>query len=76
MRKAYTFRSSKMMDQSMTRLMQDWEIDRTSVIKLSLYLFSIHMQQSNIAHQDLYGLIEELEHLAPPDFPDYASFAE
>lgn len=76
MRKAYTFRSTKMMDSSMEKLMNDWNIDRTSVIKLSLYLLSIHMQQSKIAYRDLYGLIREIEALAPPDFPDYASFAD
>lgn len=60
----------------MEKLMNEWDIDRTSVIKLSLYLLSIHMQQSKIAHQDLYGLIREIEDMAPPDFPDYASFAD
>ena len=76
MRKAYTFRSTKMMDQSMPHLMQEWEIDRTSVIKLSLYLLSIHMKHSKIKNHDRYGLIHEIEKLAPPDFPDYASFAD
>lgn len=60
----------------MNELMQDWEIDRTSVIKLSLYLLSIHMQQCRLAHRDLYGLIHELELLAPPGFPNYANFAD
>lgn len=76
MRKAYTFRSTKMMEQCMTRLMRDWEIDRTSVIKLSLYLLSIHMEHCNIDHQDRHRLIREIENLAPPDFPDYATFAD
>ena len=76
MRHAYTFRSTKMMDQCMSQVMSDWEIDRTSVIKLSLYLLSIHMKHCKIAHQDLYGLIRDIEHLAPPGFPDYASFAD
>ena len=76
MRHAYTFRSTTMMEQYMNELMLDWEIDRTSVIKLSLYLLSIHMKQCTIAHQDLYGLIHELELLAPPGFPNYASFAD
>lgn len=76
MRHAYTFRSTRMMEQSMSELMQDWDIDRTSVIKLSLYLFTIHMKQSKVAHKDLYGLIRDIERLAPPEFPDYASFAD
>ena len=76
MRHAYTFRSTKMMDQCMSQVMSDWDIDRTSVIKLSLYLLSIHMKQCKIAHQDLYGLIRDIELLAPPGFPDYASFAD
>ncbi|MBE6415858.1 MAG: hypothetical protein E7032_04915 [Akkermansiaceae bacterium] len=76
MRRAYTFRSTLVMEQCMDELMQDWEIDRTSVIKLSLYLLSIHMKQCRISHSDLYGLIHELELLAPPGFPDYASFAD
>ncbi|MBR5194634.1 MAG: hypothetical protein IKW48_00675 [Akkermansia sp.] len=56
--------------------MNNWEIDRTSVIKLALYLFAIHMQQSKIERMDHRGLIREIEHMAPPDFPDYASFAD
>lgn len=76
MRHAYTFRSTKMMEECMSQVMRDWEIDRTSVIKLSLYLLSIHMKQCKIAHQDLYGLIRDIELLAPPGFPDYASFAD
>ncbi len=56
--------------------MQEWEIDRTSVIKLSLYLLSIHMKHSKIKHHDRHGLIHEIEQLAPADFPDYASFAD
>lgn len=76
MRHAYTFRSTKMMEECMSQVMSDWEIDRTSVIKLSLYLLSIHMKQCKIAHQDLHGLIRDIELLAPPGFPDYASFAD
>ncbi len=64
------------MEQCMSEVMDDWAIDRTSVIKLSLYLLAIHMKQSKIAHQDLFGLIRDIELQAPPDFPDYASFAD
>lgn len=76
MRKAYTFRSTEMMEHCMARLMQAWEIDRTSVIKLSLYLFCMHMEKSKIEPQDLYGLIREIELMAPPGFPDYGTFAD
>ena len=76
MRKAYTFRCTKRMENSMNELMNNWEIDRTSVIKLALYLFAIHMQQSKIERMDHRGLIHEIERMAPPDFPDYASFAD
>lgn len=75
MKKAHTFRSTEMMDTCMTNMMHDWEIDRTSVIKLALYLFSIHMEHSKVNRRDHNGLVHELEQLAPPDFPNYASFA-
>lgn len=60
----------------MMKLMNDWNLDRTSVIKLSLYLFCIHAHHSQIPHQDLHRLVRELERLAPPGFPDYGSFAD
>lgn len=65
-----------MMEQSICEMMVEWEIDRTSVIKLSLYLLSIYMKQSKITRRDLYGLVRGIELQAPPGFPDYASFAD
>jgi hypothetical protein len=76
MKKTFTFRCTKTMENSMNELMLNWELDRTSIIKLSLYLFSIHMKQSKLDHHDLHGLIREIENLAPQDFPDYATFAD
>ncbi len=76
MRKAYTFRSTNMMDWYMNEIMKDWRIDRTSVIKLSLYLFAIHSRKRGSNQQDLWSIVRELEQMAPPDFPDYATFAD
>lgn len=76
MRKAYTFRCTKLMEQNVSDLMQTWNLDRTSIIKLALYLFCIHSKKCKIAHQDLYALVREIESLAPPEFPDYGSFAD
>lgn len=60
----------------MNKIMNDWGIDRTSVIKLSLYLFAIHTRKRSSEQNDLWSIVEELEKLAPTDFPDYASFAD
>ena len=76
MRKAYTFRSTSMMDRYMNAIMKDWSIYRTSVIKLSLYLFAIHSSKRVRIEQDLWSIVHELEQMAPPDFPDYATFAD
>lgn len=76
MRKAHTFRSTSMMDWFMNELMRDWNIDRTSVIKLSLYLFAIHSHKRGSNQYDLWKVVRELEEMAPPDFPDYATFAD
>lgn len=64
------------MDLYMNKIMNDWSIDRTSVIKLSLYLFAIHARNRESKENNLWSIVQELEKLAPSDFPDYASFAD
>lgn len=76
MRHAYTFRSTKLMDTCMMQVMEQWEIDRTSVIKLALYLFAIYMRECKIPNQDLGALVRDLELKAPAGFPDYGTFAD
>ena len=56
-------------------MMNTWNLDRTSVIKFSLYPFAIHAHNCKKRSQDLWVLVRELENMAPPGFPDYASFA-
>lgn len=76
MRKAYTFRSTRTMDSYMNEIMNGWDLDRTSVIKLALYLFAIHAHHSRRRKLDLWEIVHELEELAPADFPAYADFAD
>ena len=76
MRKAYTFRSTPMMDQCFSANMNTWNLDRTSIIKLGLYLFAIQAEHSRLNHQNLHELVQDIERQAPPGFPDYGSFAD
>jgi hypothetical protein len=76
MRHAYTFRSTKLMDACMLQVMEKWEIDRTSVIKLALYLLSIYMKKCDVPAQNLNALVRDIELKAPSDFPDYGTFAD
>ncbi len=57
-------------------MMTEWNLDRTSIIKLALYLFAIHSLNTKVRKQDLWSLVQEIEQMAPPDFPDYATFAD
>ena len=56
-------------------MMNTWNLDSTSVIKFSLFPFAIQSLSCKKRSQDLLVLVRELENMAPPGFPDYASFA-
>lgn len=72
--KAYTFKCTDTMQHAVQGIMDDWNLDRTSVIKLALYMLSAYMSKEETRRLDLYGLVEDLEKQAPPHYPRYADF--
>lgn len=58
------------------RIMEERDLDRTSVIKLALYYFSIYMQKEKTQSLDLFELVDDIESMAPPDYPRFAEFGE
>lgn len=60
----------------MTRLMVVRNLDRSSIIKLALYMLFSYMQREDVQMMDLYTLVRSVEKLATPEFPDFATFAD
>lgn len=75
-RRAYTFRSTEMMDEYMETIMQNWEIDRTSVIKLALYRLCTFMEDAEVRKMDRFELVAALEAEKPADFPPFGVFGD
>lgn len=73
--KPYTFRCSELMCEEMERIMKERCVDRTSVIRLALYLLGEYMRREEVQQADLAGLIELMEREAPADYPRFARFS-
>ena len=63
------------MDRLITKLMQERNLDRTSVMKLALYMLSSHMSQPDVKKKSIHQVLAEIESQAPERFPDFATFA-
>lgn len=75
-RRAYTFRSTELMDDVMEDIMKQWEIDRTSVIKLALYKLATYMADDKVRGMSRHELVAALEARKPADFPPFGAFAD
>lgn len=73
-RKTYTFKCSDTIQAAVSEIMDTWQLDRTSVIKLALFQLSAYLQKEEVKSLSLYELVEEMERQTPPDFPSYALF--
>lgn len=74
-RQSITFRCTREMDKRLTKLMEERRLDRTSLIKLALYMFSIHMSQSAVKKQPIKDVLADMEEKRPARFPSFATFA-
>lgn len=72
--KAYTFKYTDTMQKAMEAVMDEWYLDRTSVIRLALYMLVSYLNQESTRRMNLHELVAELERLAPPHYPTYAQF--
>lgn len=75
-RRAYTFRSTELMDDVMQDIMNKWEIDRTSVIKLALYKLATFTAADEVRRMSRHELVAALEAEKPDDFPPFGAFGD
>ena len=50
-------------------------LDRTSIMKLALYMLGGHMSLAAVRKMDIREVVEELETRVPRGFPKFAAFA-
>ncbi|MDO5472724.1 MAG: hypothetical protein Q4F35_05240 [Akkermansia sp.] len=76
-RKVITFKSGIRMQLIMNAIMTELGIDRTSVIKLSVYCFAAHLLQHRSQLFSLQQLVQELEKQALDEaLPPFGVFSE
>ncbi|MCQ2365326.1 MAG: hypothetical protein MJ051_07225 [Akkermansia sp.] len=75
-RLAYTFRCTEPMRQSIEQVMRERNIDRTSVIKLSLYMLSTYMSRKEVRAMNLHELVKDIERMSPNQKRSFAEFSE
>lgn len=75
-RKAYTFKCTDAMQGAIQAIMEERLLDRTSVIKLALYMLTSYMSQEKTRSLTLHELVSDIEGQAPPNFPPYGDFAD
>lgn len=75
-RLAYTFRCPEPVQIMLEKIMEERNLDRTSVIKLALYQFCKTMERSDVREKDLYQLIQMLEESTPTTFMSFADFID
>ena len=74
-RTVVTFRCTREMDRLITRLMMERNLDRTSVMKLALYMLGGYMSRPDVKKKSIHQVLAEIETQAPDSFPDFATFA-
>ena len=67
-----TFRASTHTKATLTRLMDERGIDRTSIIKLALYLLDAHMRRSRIRRMSLCDIVQAIEKYSSLPFSIYS----
>ncbi len=75
-KKTVTFKCPSPALEFMQNMMEEKGIDRTSIIKLALYMFDGFMQDEEVRKLNLYELVERIEELAPKNQCSYCDFCE
>lgn len=75
-RRPNTFRSTETMDKYLEMIMEERDLDRTSVIKLALYKLCCYMEKEDVKKMDLFELVADLEAEKPDGFPPFGVFAD
>ncbi len=74
-RTVVTFRCTREMDRLITKLMEERNLDRTSVMKLALYMLGGYMSRPDVKKKSTRQVLTELETCVPCGFPKFAAFA-
>ncbi|MFI3243440.1 MAG: hypothetical protein R3Y56_04220 [Akkermansia sp.] len=69
-----SFKCSPLMLESMNHVMITRYLDRSSVIRLALYLLDSYMSQEEIAQGDLFLLVEKMEKICPNQEHSFSEF--
>ncbi len=70
----YSFRCSQGMEESLTRLMRERGLNRTSVIRLALYALDCISRRQDVGRLSLAELVAQLEALAPDSRMSFGDF--
>ncbi len=75
-RSTYSFKSTALMDRFMLDIMEQRNLDRTSVIKLALYLFACYSKREDVRQMNLHQLVEDLNARGRDAAHSYGSFGD
>ena len=68
-----TFRASEETCSTIAKIMDEWNMDRTTVIVLALYTLHIHLSQKK--YKNLHEIVETLQSLAPAELAEFGRFS-
>lgn len=71
---AFTFRCPEPMRTAMEQIMEERNLDRTSVIKLALYLLCKTLKRREFKKKDLYQVVRLMEQMAPEKYMSFDEF--
>lgn len=75
-KKSISFKCSPSFQCSIQRIMNERNIDKSSIIKLALYLLDGYMQQDEIKKLNIFQLVDSIEKVGPQDRLDFGDFCE
>lgn len=64
------------MDRCMEEIMSERNLDRTSVIKLGLYMLACYIEREDVKKLGLAEIVSDLESRAPASMPSYGEFGD
>ena len=75
-RTVYTFQPTREIERRVAKLTAERNIDRTSFIKLGLYMACRYLSMNDVRRMPLDEVVATLEASAPKRFPSFSTFAE
>ena len=75
-RTVYTFQPTREIERRVAKLTAERNLDRTSLIKLGLYMACGYLSSNDVRGMTLDEVVASLEANAPKRFPNFSTFAE